>query len=136
MSALAPNEQITVQNRFGTVTNLAVRYNVKKNLFGGMRTEDLTMRHVVSVRIETTRHVVWGIVAIIIGLIAIGAAKAPGVIIMIPLVAIGILLIWGYPKVMVTAADGMPRPSVSWPWTRQEADSFVRGVSKELMARS
>lgn len=134
-ASLAPGEQVKLDgNRFGTVTNLAVRYNVKKGLLAGTSVENLAFRHVVAVRLETTRHVVWGIVLAVIGLsfLAIGA---PGIILTLLLVAPAVFLIWGWPKVLVTAADGQPRPSVSWPWTRPEAEKFVKAVSDELMAR-
>jgi hypothetical protein len=51
----------TVSNRFGTVTNLAVHYNIKKSLFAGTRGEDLVMRYVVAARLETSRHPMLGV---------------------------------------------------------------------------
>src|ERR1035441_11013963 len=130
----APGEQVRLDNnRFGTVTNLAVRYNVKKGLLAAVHPEILTMRHVVAVRLDTTRHVAWGIILIIIGLLFL--VRPVLIIITLILAAIGVLLVWGHPTVVVTAADGQPRPSASWPWTRPEAEEFVKAVSHELMAR-
>jgi hypothetical protein len=131
-------ERETVSNRFGRVTNLAVYYNVKKNLFAGTKREDLIMRHVVAARLETSRHAIWGALLALIGVIClfvgIDAQSGGAILAIIPLAA-GVFLLWGWPKVSVTATDGAARPSVSWPWTRSEAEKFVNGVSKELLAR-
>lgn len=131
-------ERTSVSNRFGTVTNLAVHYNVKKGLFAGTRREDLIMRHVVAARMETSRHAILGMLLALVGVIllfaGVAAGSAASILAIIPL-AVGVFLLWGSPKVSVTAADGVARPSVSWPWTRAEAAEFVDGVSKELMAR-
>jgi fatty acid desaturase len=134
----AATERETVSNRFGTVTNLAVHYNVKKSLFAGTRREDLIMRHVVAARLATNRHAIGGALLALIGVIwlfgGMAAQSGAAIVAIIPLAA-GILLLWGWPMVSVTAADGVARPSVSWPWTRSEAEEFVNGVSKELLAR-
>jgi hypothetical protein len=126
-------ERRTVSNRFGTVTNLAVYYNTKKSLFAGTKREDLIMRHVVAARLETSRHVTWGTLLALIGIVWLSASGTS--IMAIILLTAGIFLLWGMQKVSVTAADGVARPSVSWPWTRSEAEAFVNGVSKELLTR-
>jgi hypothetical protein len=123
-----------VSNRFGTVTNLAVYYNVKKNLFAGARREDLIMRHVVSARLDTNRHALAGAILVLVGLIWLSNGGSTVILAIVPLAA-GVLLLWGSPIVSVTAADGAARPSVGWPWTRSEAEEFVNGVSKQLLAR-
>jgi hypothetical protein len=126
-------ERRTVSNRFGIVTNLAVYYNTKKSLFAGTKREDLIMRHVVAARLETSRHVTWGTLLALIGIVWLSVSGTS--IMAIILLAAGIFLLWGMQKVSVTAADGVARPSVSWPWTRSEAEAFVNGVSKELLTR-
>jgi hypothetical protein len=123
-----------VSNRFGTVTNLAVHYNAKKSLFAGVKREDLIMRHVVAARLETSRRVIWGALLALVGIIWLFSGTSASVLGIIPL-AVGILFLWGTQTVSVTAADGVARPSVSWPWTRSEAEQFVNAVSKELLAR-
>jgi hypothetical protein len=127
-------ERQTVSNRFGTVTNLAVHYNAKKSLFAGVKREDLIMRHVVAARLETSRRVIWGALLALVGIIWLFSGTSASVLGIIPL-AVGILFLWGTQTVSVTAADGVARPSVSWPWTRSEAEQFVNAVSKELLAR-
>lgn len=92
------------------------------------------MRHVVAARQETTRHAIWGGLLALIGVAWLFSGSAESIGAIIPLAA-GIFLLWGMQKVSVTAADGAARPSVSWPWTHSEAEEFVNGVSKELLAR-
>jgi hypothetical protein len=127
------DERETVSNRFGTVTNLAVYYNVKKSLFAGIKREDLIMRHVVAAKLETSRHAIWGAMLALMGALWLSHGGT-SILAIIPLAA-GVLLLWGSPRVSVTAADGAARPSIGWPWTRSEAEEFVNGVSKELLAR-
>lgn len=128
-------EREIVSNRFGTVTNLAVHYNVKKGLLAGAKREDLIMRHVVASRSETVRHPIWGALLALIGVSwLLGAQNATSILALILLLS-GAFLLWGWPKVSVTAADGAARPSVSWPWTQSEAKDFVNGVSQELLRR-
>jgi hypothetical protein len=55
-----------------------------------------------------------------------GIALLPSVTILgIIILAAGIYLVLRKPIVLVTAADGVARPSAGWPWTRSEADEFV-----------
>jgi hypothetical protein len=43
---------------------------------------------------------------------------------------------FGYTAFVIDAFAGLiARPSVSWPWTRAEAEAFVGAVSKELLSR-
>jgi hypothetical protein len=125
------NERQTVSNRYGTVTNLAVYYNVKKNIFAHAEREDLVMRHVVAARLEMTQRTSLGLLLALAGIICLHST----VILAIILLIVGIFLILRKPLVLVTAADGVIRPSVGWPWTRSEAEEFVNGVRKELLAR-
>ncbi len=87
---------------------------------------------------QSSRHPILGALLALIGVIwlfgGMEAQSGASILAILPLAA-GVLLLWGSPKVAVTAADGVARPSVSWPWTRSEAEKFVNGVSKELLAR-
>ena len=134
---LIEGERILASNRFGIVTNLAVRYRLRKSLFAGTIEEDLPARHITGVRLETSRHPIWGVILCLIGLPALfgGLAGSPGAfVVAILFLAPGIFLIWGWPKVVVSSG-GEPRGSVSWPWTRGEAEAFKNALSKELMER-
>jgi hypothetical protein len=107
-------ERQVVANRFGTVTNLAVHYNVKKKVFAGVKREDHIMRHVVAARQETTRHAIWGGLLALIGVAWLFSGSAASIGAIIPLAA-GIFLLWGMQIVSVTVAYGATRPSVSSP---------------------
>jgi hypothetical protein len=89
-------------------------------------------------RLETSRHAIVGTLLAFVGIMwlfgGMAAQSGAAILALIPL-ALGIFFLWGMQKVSVTAADGVARPSVSWPWTRAEAEAFVNGVSKELLAR-
>jgi hypothetical protein len=115
-----------------------VRYNVKKSLVAGTRREDLIMRHVVAARLEISRRVVLGGLLALVGVSwlfgGLGSGSGAAIFALVP-IAIGVLFLWGTPRVAVTASDGLARPSVSWPWTRDEAEAFVNAVSRELLAR-
>lgn len=126
-----------MHNRFGMVTTLSVRYNEKKNLFAGIAKENLPMRHVTSIKLETSRHAIWGAILGVIGLIIFLAGFQGGagaVFFGAIILALGVFLIWGWPKVVVYSG-GQPHGAVSWPWTRGEADTFKKAVDRELSKR-
>jgi hypothetical protein len=87
---------------------------------------------VVAVKLETSRHAILGAMLAVIGVISLFSGSS---ILAVISLAAAVLLLWGSPRVSVTAADGAARFSVGWPWTRAEAEKFVNGVSKELLAR-
>jgi hypothetical protein len=122
-------------NRFGRVTDIAVHFNVKKGLFAGISQETLPLRHVTAVRLETSRHWIWGIVISLLGLGAVVSGSGGAIMIGVLLLAVAGLLFWGTPKVVVNTAGGDLRPSVSWPWTRGEAEEFVNILRNELLKR-
>lgn len=127
------NERQAVSNRYGTVTNLAVYYNVKRNPFSRAEREDLAMRHVVAARLETTQQTMLGLLFALMGIVSFSFSFTA--ILAIALIGISIFLVLKKPIVLITATDGVIRPSVGWPWTRAEAEEFVNGVRKELLAR-
>lgn len=114
---------------FGTVTSDRVIYFRKKGWFRGGSREDVPLRHVTSVRIEKTRHIVWAIILILLGLVAVRPESYyTGVI---PL-AIGILLLWGSPTVIINTAGGDLSAMKGWPWQTKYAEEFVEAVRKQL----
>lgn len=117
---------------FGTVTKDRVIYRYRKGWFTGGSREDIPLRHVTSVALETSRHVVWGILLVIVALIAMAVGKAPGILIGIVLLALAVLILWGSPKVVLNTAGGDRRPSVGPPWTKRAAEEFVSSLRREL----
>jgi hypothetical protein len=116
---------------FGTVTKDRVTYNYKKGWFSGGAREDIPLRHVTSVAVGTTRHVVWGILVLVVAVAALAAGSA-GIVIGILLLAVAALILWGSPKVMLNTAGGDHRPSGGLPWTKPEAEKFASALRREL----
>jgi hypothetical protein len=134
MTTSSAPERISVETNYGTVSNIRVTFYARKWLLGGKSVEDLPMRHITAVRLETVRHWIWGTLLGLIGL-ALLASKSGGIVVGIILVALAALLIWGWPKVVVNTAGGDLRPSVGMPWTRGQADEFVTALRRELVNR-
>ena len=117
------------QTIFGTVTNDRVIYFRNKGWFRGGSREDVPLRHVTSVRFEKTRHIVWAIILILIGLATLSPDfKCIGII---PL-SIGILLILGSPTVVVNTAGGDLTSMKGFPWQTKYANEFVETLRKKL----
>jgi hypothetical protein len=129
-----PGEQTIAQTGFGTVTNRRVTYYYKKGWFNPGSQEDMPLRHITSVRLETSRHIVWGIIFALIGLGSLAAVSQSVAYLVVAIVFLGIavLFFWGSPRVVVNTAGGDLRPAVGWPWTRSTADAFVKALRSQL----
>ena len=119
-------EHIFISNMFGSVSDKRVVYFRKKGWFSGGSREDVPLRHVTSVRIEKTRSIMGGIIFVLIGLATIGFVVG-----IIPL-AIGILLLWGSPMIVVNTAGGDLSAAKGWPWQKKAAEEFVEVLRKQL----
>lgn len=115
---------------FGTITTKRVRFRAKKSLFSGVSEMDMPIRHVTSVRYETTRHPVWGI---LLALAGIGCLLVGGSLIVLGIIwfAIAAICLWGSPKVIVTTG-GDSQHSVSFPWNKGQAEQFVSALRNQL----
>ena len=96
-------EQTFASGVFGTVTNKRVIYQRAKGWFSGGSHEDFPLKHVTSVRLETTRHILGGVLFALIGLGCLGAPGG-GKLIGAALTALAVLLLWGSPAVVVNTA--------------------------------
>ena len=120
---------------FGTVTDRQVTYFYKKGwIHNGIR-EDLPIRHITSVRLETSRHPFRGVILLILGIGALFGGEVVSVVLGLVLIAFAVLLLWGSPRVVVNTAGGDMRPATGWPWTRPEAEHFVMALRQELFKR-
>lgn len=129
--AASIQEQTFVENEFGTVTNKRVIYYRSKSWFSGGSREDIPLKHVTSVRLETSRSVLLGILLLLIGLACLGAGDgAP--IIGIFLLALSVLLLWGSPTVVVNTAGNDVNTAKGLPWTKKNASGFVEALRKQL----
>lgn len=127
-------EQEIVKTQFGTVTDRRVQYFTKKGWFSGGKQEDLPLRHITSVRLETSRHPIWGSVLIVTGLILLGiASESPALLFLaLPILLLGILSVWGSPTILINTAGGDHRSSTGLPWTKGDAGQFVTALRGQL----
>lgn len=117
---------------FGQVTDKRISYNVRKWWWSGNSVEDIPLRHVTSVRLESARHTVLSIFLILFGLIVFLAADDVGKVFGVIILAVGAFFLWPAPKVVVNTAGGDLRPSVGPPWSKPEAEKFVGAVRNQL----
>jgi hypothetical protein len=129
------SEQTLVTGIFGTVTNKRVIYNRSRGWFSGGSREDIALAHVTSVRIDTTRHLLWGILLLLIGLSLLGAQTINGNLAGIGCAAMAVLLLWGSPTVYVNTAGQDRNRASSWPWHRQQAAEFVEAIRQQIAQR-
>lgn len=129
---LEPGEQEIASTSFGMVTNRRIRYRYKKGWFSSGVEEDLPLRHVTSVRLETYRGPVRGAILVLVGLSLLVSKNGPLELIGAVLLALGVLYLWGSPKVVVNTAGNDRRPAKGFPWQRGEAGRFVDAVRGQL----
>jgi hypothetical protein len=128
-------EQTFVENEFGTVTSRRVVYFRKKGWFSGGSREDIPLQHVTSVRLETARNIIGGIVLLILGLALLAggsAIKIVGVLVIIS----AVFAFWGSPKVVVNTAGHDLSAAKGLPWKRTQASSFVDALRKQLFNKT
>ncbi|MEP0547958.1 MAG: hypothetical protein ABJF88_13570 [Rhodothermales bacterium] len=128
-SILHGNEQQIASTGYGTVTDRRVVFRSKKGWFSGGSQEDLPLKHITSVRMEINRHVLLGLLLLLGGFFAFNADQAFFGTLMI---VIAVLLLWGSPRVVLNTAGSDLRPAIGFPWTRQEASTFVKAVQSQL----
>jgi hypothetical protein len=122
----------TFTNEFGAVYTDRVAFYAKKGWFGGGVLEELPIRHVTSVRLETTRNVVGGVILVLVGLLLLyngsGGMMLAGVI----AAALGVLMLIGWPAVTINTAGNDLRRSTGGVWQQSNANAFVGAVRKAL----
>lgn len=129
------SEQTIASGVFGTVTTKRVIYQRAKGWFSGGSREDIPLKHVTSVRLDITRHILGGLLLLLLGLsllVAPGAGKIIGVI----FTALAVLLLWGSPSVVVNTAGNDKNASRGWPWDREVATAFVEAVRGQLVSQN
>jgi hypothetical protein len=125
-------EQTFVENPFGTVTSKRVIYNRAKGWFTGGSREDIPLQHVTSVRLETSRSLLGGLLLLLIGLAMLASPESGLVVLGILLLALGVLLLWGSPAVVVNTAGRDLNAAKGLPWQRGEANAFVEALRQQL----
>jgi hypothetical protein len=126
------SEQTFVSNVFGTVTSKRVIYNRAKGWISGGSREDIPLKHVTAVRLETSRSVAAGIPLLLLGLAALLTGVVGAVLIGAVLIAFAALLLWGSPAVVVNTSGQDLRPAKGAPWQLADAKSFVEALRAQL----
>lgn len=121
----------TFSNAFGEVSPDRIVFNVKKNLFSGSIREDFPIRHITSVRFETKRSPILGVILALMGLIFLKGLTIIALIIL----AIAALLLIGSPSVTINSAGGERRVSLGTPFSGKEAQKYVVAVREALFAK-
>ena len=121
------NEQYAFSNKFGEVSDRRLVYFWKKNWFSGKRRIDIPMKQVVSVTDDVERNFFGGVFFTVVGTILL----MNNIIGIIPL-AVGILIIWGAPTVIIRNAGGEKMGSVGYPWEKGAAEEFANAVRTQL----
>lgn len=121
---------------FGVVTDRRIQFYARKGWFNGGSIEDIPLRHITSVRLEIARPVVFGSLCVLCGLlfliIAAEAGAAVLIIATVCFIALGVLQMWGWPKVEINTAGNDHRVASGLPWTKAEAQQFVQAVQNQL----
>lgn len=130
-----PSEPTFVENEFGTVTNKRVVYYRNKGWLSGGSREDIPLQHVTSVRLDTSRSLIGGILLLLIGLNMLGADGAASLFGLL-LITLAVILLWGSPVVVVNTAGLDLKASKGWPWHRGKASAFVEALRSQLFDRS
>jgi hypothetical protein len=121
-----------VTTAFGTVSDRRVRYQSKKSWFRGGIAEDIPLRHVTSVTLQTSRHPIWAIVFAFLGLACLVSGDVAGFIFGVLFGVLVVLFMWGSPAVHLNLTGGGPRVSTGFPWTRPAAEQFVNALRGQL----
>ena len=129
---MAMDSTPTFSNEFGAVYSDRVGFYAKKSWFGGGVLEELPMRHVTSIRLETTRRTILGIVLIVAGLAFMSYGSGGSVVLGLILIAVGALLLIGWPQVTINTAGNDLRTSSGGIWQKANAEAFVGAVRKAL----
>ena len=133
--ASAQAEQTFAENEFGTVTNKRVIYYREKGWFSGGSREDIPLQHVTSVRLDTKRSLLGGVLLLLIGFAMLGAEsglKIVGVV----LILLAVLLLWGSPTFVVNTAGRDLNASKGLPWKRPAANAFVEALRQQLFNKT
>ncbi len=96
--------------------------------------EELPMRHVTSVKLETHRNVVGGAFCAVVALACFAGHTGGVIIIGLLFIGLAILAFWGSPRVRLNTAGGDLRPARGAPWQRASAQAFVNAVRTALFA--
>ena len=129
---MSSNNSPSFSNEFGSVYPDRIAFYAKKGWFGGGVLEELPIRHVTSVRLETTRKTIIGAILALIGLVLMSNSSGGAILIGLFLLGLGVLLAIGWPAVTINTAGNDLRTSTGGVWQKPNAEAFVAAVKKAL----
>ena len=119
----------TFANEFGAVYADRVTIFAQKGWFKAGVLEEMPIRHVTAIDLETVRHIPGGILLLGLGL----AMLRLGVfVVTIPMLAVGVLLLVGWPVVAVQGLGKTVKKAGGGIWQKAQAETFVTAVRKSL----
>ena len=119
-------------NGFGAVFNNRVEFKAKKRWWSGGSNEELPLRHVTSVRVESSRSIVGGILLLIVALGLLATGEAGLMLFGLVLGALALLLLIGHPSVRINTAGQDTRNIAGAPGSNSEAEKFVAAIGEKL----
>ncbi|MBS0472650.1 MAG: hypothetical protein JSR60_16370 [Proteobacteria bacterium] len=122
-------------NEFGAVFPDRIVVCSKKSWFSGGSQEDLPLRHVTSIRMETSRNIFGGIVLLLIGLASLSSGSGGVMLVGLVLGALGVILLIGWPKVSVNTAGNDLQVMTGTFLQKDAAQQYVSAVKKALFAK-
>lgn len=122
----AQSDTTYVKNIFGLVTDKRVVFHPHRGWLREGWEEDVPLGHVASVRLETSRNLIGGIVLVLFGV--------PAMMILVGVIFIlfGVCLLWGSPTVVIDTTDGNQSVMKGWPWHRGLAEEFVKALQDQI----
>jgi hypothetical protein len=121
-------------NEFGAVQADRIALYAKKSWFGGGSLEELPIRHVTSVRMETSRSLLGGILLLLVGM-AVLVVGGIGIVVGLILAALGVVLLIGWPAVTINTAGNDLRRMTGTLFQKSAAEDYVAAVRKALFAK-
>ncbi len=119
-------------NAFGSVFNNRVEFKAKKRWWSGGSHEELPLRHVTSVRVETSRSIVGGILLLIVGLGLLSTGEVGVMVVGLIFGALALLLLIWHPTVRINTAGQDIRNIPGAPGSNSEAERFVAAIGAKL----
>ena len=128
----AENTNSHFSNSFGSVFNNRVEFKVKKRWWAGGSHEELPLRHVTSVRVETSRSIVGGILLVLVGLGFLATGEVGMMFVGLVFGAVALLLLIGHPSVRINTAGQDTRNIAGAPGSNSEAERFIAAIREKL----
>ena len=133
---MATNSQPEFSNSFGTVHSNRIVFKAKKHWWAGGSHEELPLRHVTSIRIETSRSILLGVILVLAGMAVMSIGEPAAVVIGAISLLFGIVLIIGHPSVRINTAGQDMRTIAGSPGSKSEATRFINAVRERLFEES